>query len=1230
MFSQVPRPTATAGRVLALTLMIVTCAAMALGQVTSGTIFGTVKDPSGAIVSGANVTVSNPATGTSRVVKSGDSGDFVVPNLLPGTYNIAVEAQGFKKTEKTNVVLSAADKLNAGDFVLSVGATTESVTVTADAGQLQLQSNSAERSDLVTGKQLNDVALNGRMVLDYMKLIPGVVSTFDGSSSGTGGLDAFNINGTRANEHEFTIDGSSNVDTGNNGGTHVTVNTDAIAEVKVLTSNYQAEFGKAGGGQIAVVTRSGSNGFHGDARWFHRHDQFNANNWFANQQGKNPDGSAVSPRPLYRYNYFGYQIGGPIKKDKLFFFFGQEYYRQLVPTGGLDEFRVPTALERQGDFSQTYYTDSNNVNHLLVVYDPTTGQPFPGNAINKGALPPAQQNVFDQISKILSLYPQPNTTLGGTSFNYVTQLSYSNPRREDILRLDYQINDKNRFYGRWINNSQTAHSPMQTWNLNCMGQLQLPGGCTNKQPSWNLALDLVTNLTPTLLNEVSLGPSVVRSSWTGANITVGQNGIALPMLFPVTANTSIPDLSFNGNTNIQYPWSYFGANPWFQANTTINFNDNLTWVKNNHTFKFGAFYQRSRKDQIGWGNYNGQFNFSNGPTNGGSNCPANTTCGDPYASALLGYFDTFKQDSARPTGYFRYNQLEFYAQDTWKVLPRLTLDYGMRFAWIPPQYDVKNQVAVFNPSLYDPTKAARIYHPAVGGGAYDPANPGVILDGSLVGSLVPNSGNPIQGMGFANAGYPRGGWDSRGIMPEPRLGFAYELTGDHKTVLRGGFGTSHDREQGNLVFNPVFSNPQHVITPTINNGNIMNLPNAVASGIVYPFGNIVGADKSGKVPVVYSFSLGVQRQIGTGTTVDIAYVGTLGRHLVTARNLNQVPYLTAFSQAAQDPAKWQAAFGTGVQPVEPNLPTAYSQAGFNYSGSYAYDPTFLVPYPDYGVIEYYKFDGTSNYNSLQASVQRRFSKSLTFGAVYTFSKALTTASADEDWQDTFFPRKYDYRLASYDVPHVLAVNYVYDLPSTGKHFNAPKWVRYLTDNYQLSGVTQFMSGMPIDTGIWWPPVANNINGTYNAWWVNWKRAWIYPIITGDVNHQVGTSKFNPASFQAPNIGMPVGVGRDLRGGGMQNWDMSIFKNIPLGAESRYLQLRLEAFNVFNHPNFQNVNLNWNFNTPSGTTGAQLVPNTRPAGTPIKGDYGNFFGEYNSQYSGVGGPRVLQMALKFYF
>jgi len=388
------------GILAALTFCVCLSSLPLLAQVTSGTIAGRVQDSTGAVVKYASVTVSNPSNGLTRNVTTSDAGEFVAPNLLPGTYNVTVEAPGFKKLETKGFTLSAAGKLDTGILVLSVGAVANEVTVTADAGQVQIQADSGERSDLITNKQLNDVAINGRNVLDYMKLIPGVSGVFDGHASGTGGLDSFNINGTRANEHEMTIDGASNVDTGNNGGTHVTINTDAIEEVKVLTSNYQAEFGKAAGGTIALVTRSGSNEWHGDGRYFHRHEGLNANEWF--NKKNELQGDLPNTPPLYRYNYAGYQVGGPIVKNKLFFFWSQEFYQQLVPSGGTTQFYTPTALERNGDFSKSINGDGTPI---LI-----SGPGITNNKIDPTQLPPAQAAAFAQVQKILNLFPLPNVT----------------------------------------------------------------------------------------------------------------------------------------------------------------------------------------------------------------------------------------------------------------------------------------------------------------------------------------------------------------------------------------------------------------------------------------------------------------------------------------------------------------------------------------------------------------------------------------------------------------------------------------------------------------------------------------------------------------------------------------------------------------------------------------------------------------------------------------------------
>lgn len=1168
----------------------------ASAQVTSGTISGRVQDTTGAMVNNATVTVSDPSNGFRRTVPTSGAGEFVAPNLPPGNYNVTVEAPGFKKLETNGFVLTAAGKVDTGNLQLSVGAASNEVTVSADAGQVQIQSDSGERSDDITSKQLNDVAINGRNVLDYMKLIPGVSGLFDGHASGTGGLDSFNINGTRANEHEFTIDGASNVDTGNNGGTHVTINPDAIEEMKVLTSNYQAEFGKAAGGQIALITKSGTNEWHGDARFFHRHEGLNANEWF-NKKNELAGGLPNTP-PLYRYNYVGYQVGGPIKKNKLFFFWSQEFYRQLVPSGGTTQFYTPTALERTGDFSQSINGDGTPI---LI-----SGPGITNNKIDPTQLPAAQAAIFAQMEKILSLFPLPNVSGFGPNqnYNYSNAFSAHAPRREDILRIDYQLNSKNRIYGRWIHNAEMDQAPFENFPgpfgiFACSSAINFEGGCTQNHPGWNLALDLTTTITPTVLNELSVGPSHTLSiaESVNGNVSRGKNGIDLQLLYPLSPDQSIPDLSFNGLTNTNFAGSYLGGTPWKQANTTINVNDNLTWVKGNHTMKGGIFYQRSRKDQPAWGNINGQFTFGLGPT-APSPCPANTTCGDPLASALLGEFDGFDQSTARPLGKFRYNQFEFYLQDTWKITSRLTLDYGMRFSWIPPQYDANNQVALFDPSSYNPQDAVTI----------DP-NSGNII--------TADGGNPLNGMRFANQHQiPAGGWDSRGIMPEPRFGFAYDVFSNHKTVVRGGFGMTHDRTQGNLIFNTVFNNPAIVQTATVGSGNIADLPTLQSTFGNGVLSNVLGAARDGKVPTVYSFSVGLQHEVFTGTTLDVAYVGSLSRHLVTSRDINAAPYGSAFAASVQNPNctdnNGNPVFPGGVVPaVQPGLQSQYSAAGYNFNGfcTYGfsnYTSNYLLPYKGYGQIPYLEFNGTSNYNSLQASLQRRFTKGLIFGAVYTWSKSLATANSDQDTQDTFNPLL-DYRAASWDRTHVFAANYIYNLPNVTKHFGGPSWLSYITDNFQLSGITQFMTGTPVDlnNGFSFPPGSVTGSDQYGA---------LPYYFTLDTNK-------NPL---LPGIGPPARGSRDtLRGGGMQTWDLSLFKNIPWSHnEARYIQLRLEAFNAFNHPNFMDKNYGANVTGPW----AYASP-TDPLTIMQNANWGTYSDTYGT---GPGGFRVVQLGAKIFF
>lgn len=1191
------------GRALAslLLVVLVLCAGLS-AQVINGSIAGDVKDSSGAYVAKAGVTIKAPAIGVNIQTTTNANGTFFVPSLPPGTYSITVTAPGFKQITKTEIVLATGDKLSAGDFVLQVGATGETVTVEATGAELQMQSNSGERSDLITGKQLNDLAMNGRMVFDYVKVLPGIISTFNGEQSGKGGLDSFNINGARGGQHQLTIDGITNVDNGCNCASQVTINPDAIAEVRVLTSNYQAEYGKAAGGQMAITTKNGTNQFHGNARWFHRHEQFNAWQWFDGQdnaQRKAQGQTDLLSKEKYRYNYVGWQLGGPVvipgtefnkNKDKLFFFVNQEFYRQLLP-GGTDRVYVPTLDEINGDFSKS--TDGHG--NKITIIDPTTGSPFPGNVIPTARI---NKQVQDALSKI---YPRPNTTdtvAGWNRYNYITQKSTDDPRREDIVRVDYQINQANRLFARYLGNSETAVEP-EGVNPQGISNFMFPGGMILKAPGYTTSLGLTTTISPTMVNDLNFGWTANWQDINSANnnVAASKYNLNVPLYWGVSGNTPIPDFSFSGISEQWGTWSYLGSIPWHNSLTSINLTDNLSKSVGRHTLKTGVFVERTRKDQSAWANANGTFSFKGDD----GHQPNQTT--DPYANALLGEFSSFGQTSIRPRGLFRYSNVEFYLQDTFKVTHRLTLDYGMRFAWVQPQHDKLNRAAFFDPTAYNPAKT-------------------VTLASNT--TIVPGSGDPLNGIVYAKDGYPNGGFKDRGIMLQPRFGFAYDPFGNGKTVIRGGFGMNHDRFQGNPIYNEVTDNPVTMPRIDLQYGNLSDISTLAQNQQVVPvLNNVVAWQKDGKVPTVYNFSLGIQRDLGWGTTLDIAYVGSQSRHLSQKYNLNAIPFGLLYTKAAQDPSK----FGGVVPDEEGWRPQIYKDLGLPFTGANALQVNYLRPYKGYGDIQYWRWDGNSNYHSLQVSANKRFSKGVTFGAAYTYSKSMATSTNDGDWVSYISPKKYNYALTNWDRPHVFAFNYVVDLPKFSKWMGNSKTLSYFTDGFQLSGITQFMSGSPAQVGgnvFWWSN--EMVSGSWTEWW--------NPVVTGDPFKGITDpyGHVNPSVFALPTPGSLANYPKQyIRKGVLNNSDMSVFKNIALGNEARYLQLRVEAFNVFNHPQFDNLNLDTGGGNPWDSafwnwSSYQLVNSgkIRPQGTT--GNMGAYFGEYNSARS----ARKLQLGMKLYF
>ena len=1226
-------------------LLLLTTALTALGQ-TSASLSGTVHDPNGSAVIGAKVTVSDPTKNLQIETKTSSDGTFSFPVLQPGNYTVTIEAQGFKKAVQSGIVVNASDRQSTGIIRLEVGDLANTVEVTADAAQLQIKTESGEQSTAINNQQIQNLAVNGRNYLDLLKLTPGVVvQNTSFSTSGPGGIGGININGERAGKANLTIDGTTNMDTGSNGTQHIALSLDNIAEFKLLTSNYQAEYGRSAGGEIQIVTKSGTSEFHGTGYYFHRHEQFNANSYFNNANGRIGDpntGIERNPRNFYRYNQQGYNIGGPVwlpkigskyLKERLFFFFSQEYQEQLVPQSARQS-RVPTALEAAGDFSQT--RDGNG--NLITIKDPTTGQAFAGNII-----PANRINISGQ--KILQLFRKfENAPLGGADnayrYNHNSQLSVSYPRHENSIRLDYNITENTRAYVRYTRDADQQIMPYGLGWTGGNNQVPFDNLVFRQAPAWNGTLNLTSTLSPTLTNEfifgasqnnLTLDPSVAdAASYSG----IGLN-FALP--FPYSPNQWF-NITFGGVANQNFGGTTgYGAYPYKNSNTTFDIYDNVSKVFGTHTAKAGFYFQRSRKDQVA-GN-SASISFSNNVNN-----PNNT--GHPYANALLGYFDSFSEPNIGIIqGQYRYSNYEWYLQDNWKVNNRLTLDYGMRFSWIRPQFDKRFQDYYFDPSSYNASKAVRLYRPtcvagtfALGGcssanqRAFDPTNPNTLLPAYLVGRIVPGSGDPFDGQKNSKD-YYAGGIKDRGLQFGPALGFAYDVFGNKKTVVRGGYRIAYDRVQGNELAFAAVGQPPLYVQPTFNFGDLATVGqgaggslNNLALGTL----GVIASDSSGKIPSTQSFSLQVQHEVGWNTVVSVGYVGTLSRHQQELLNLNYIPYGTLFTKAAQDPSK----FPGGVVPdEEPNLPQIYKDAGVKFSGQYALTQDFLRAYPGYNTIGLRTLGGSSNYHSLQATVSKRFSQSVNIGMAYTYSKAMGTANAYGDFINPVCSRCADYRRLAFDRTHIAVINYDWRLPG----LKSAHWlVKGVTNGWQITGITQFISGQPEDVSAGINNI--NINQRLGGSWTEATRGYF----TSDPNDSKDATKyFNWEAIRLPSVAEALAAKgafprNFLSRPGINNTDLSVFKNFSLGGDSRRsLQLRVEAFNVFNHAQFSDMNrgVTWsNFQAYLDGRQATSTNILNVRGSTLSGNprLGNGVGEFNGLQSSVSGNRIVQLAVKIFF
>ena len=1178
-------------------VLVALLATASFAQNINGSITGRVTDQQGAVVPNAAVTANDPSQQISVATKTNEQGIFVVAGLRPGSYNLRVEATGFKRLDRTGIPLNADEKLAMADLVMEVGALSETVEVSAQAALLQ--TTSAERSDTIIGKQIENLQVNGRNPLDMTKLIPGVVDTANFQVGGPGGIGSIQVNGNRGSANMLTINGIGNMDTGSNGSQNVTVSIDSTEEFHILTGMYQAEYGRNAGAQIAVVTKSGTSGLHGSGYWYHRHDDLNANSWINNAKG--------IPRSLFRYNDPGYTIGGPVyipklwpKKDKLFFFWSEEFQEQLAPNT-VRNIQVPTALERTGDFSQSV----NSSGKPVTIKDPTTGKPFTGNVIPKSQL-------YGPGVALLNLFPQPNVT-GQVGYNYTSQFSNSQNRREDLLRMDYNVTSNVRVFGHYINNSQPFTYPYGSFVLGINVPV-VPIQYLNPGYSWASGATWI--LGPRTTNEFNMGVThnSINIDESGKALTRTASGVNLPLLYPnAVQNDYIPGFNFAG-TNITSAFApnftSVGDAPFVNYNTVINISDNFTRIMGSHTLKAGLFMERSRKNQSSFGNNNGFYNFGDTTAN-----PLDTGFG--FANAALGVYQTMDQAVNYINGQYRYWNIEEFVQDTWKVKPRLTLDYGIRLSWYQPQYDASLQASTFVLSKWDPSQAPRLYQPQIVNGVRSAVDPvtGQVLPGYEIGLEVPNTGNPFNGIVQAGKGYNKYLQDNRGLQWGPRFGIAWDVTGRQNVVIRTGGGIYYDRFQGNRVFDMV-RNPPEGLDPSLTYGLAQNIN---PSNIILAPPTLYAADPTGKLPTTYNYQFSVQTKLPWNLVLDTAYVGDLGRHLQDNRNLNPVPYGADFLPQNQDPTLAASAL----------------------AGNSALQPNFLRPLRGFNQIALYESAATSNYNALQFNLNRRVGKIVFFGASYTWSKVLTTSTSDTTYvrSDTF-TKAVDYGPANFDRRQVLAFNYVVNTPNLT---SGNRFTRALANGWQLSGVTQIATGAPFTptftiSGVSSQNITGNVvagNPAPGAASYVYEGARIGYVSGCDPYSHSGDpwNRLNSACFFAPppgSNGLESGVNW-LYAPGLVNFDVALEKQFSIKERVR-LQFRFDAFNVFNHANFPTLNTTLNF---SGTYPNNLTVANNPYNSAGQLVNQNGFGTPSTSLitnTGVpaGAPRILQTLIRIQF
>jgi carboxypeptidase family protein len=1151
------------------TLVLVFLISIAAFAQDTGSITGTVTDPSGAIVANAQVVVSNADRGITRTTNTNSDGEYSVPAMPSGSYNVSVTAQGFKKFEAKGVVLRVAQKARV-DVALQVGSASTEVTVEGkDVAQVETQSS--DLAGVVTGKEVTQLQLNGRNFTQLVTLVPGVSNQTgqDEGQVGIGGNVSYSINGGRVEYNNWELDGGDNMDNGSNSTLNVYPSLEAISEFKVLTSNYGAQYGRNGSGTVEVETKSGTNSFHGNVYEFVRNDAFNARNYF--------DPSV----PPYKKNDFGYTIGGPIWKNHTYFFWSQEWRRDRVPNPF--NVAVPSVEERNGDFtdqcdSPDGFCPSVGPNLIAAGFDPTD----------------------PNVQALLSLIPLPNSGSGLTS-RFVTSVTQPTNWREELFRIDHNINDNNRVTFRYIHDSWQTTETTPLWT----NQGSFPTiGTDFKGPGISMVARLNSTFSPTLLNEfvASYTTDHIDLSLTGnwqrpAGVTAD--------LFGLNGDGIIPGFQLVGDA---YDGG-FGQDPGYipngpyNSNPTYTYRDNVSKIIGKHNLQFGAYAAFGQKNELGGelgaGSIPGYLTFDSSNTS--------VSTGNPFADLLLGNISSFGQQDVRLKYYNRYKIVEPYFQDDWHITSHLTLNLGLRISLFGTYREKQKQAFNFDPSRYIPGQTIINDDGTVTGLGTDPTQPVSLTN--LPNGMVQCGVTP---------GVPVSCMKGHLFNPAPRVGFAWDPRGNGKTAIRGGYGIFYEHANGNE------GNTESL-------ENSPPLANTVQKNNILGYGNISGGETQGVLPLsviaiptkaqwpyIQQWHLDVQQEVLRNTIATISYVGSKGTHLNRQSNLNQLaslplslnPYgLT--EPLDSDPAS--PTFNTNCDALTVNGNAVTGQAAINLSVACGGNADPFRPYLGYGDITHLEWASSSVYHALQMSLRRSIG-GLTINGAYTYSHSIDDASDrfDGSFVDSYNPSS-NRGSSNFDQRHNFSFAWVWDLP----FFKEQGLTRTILGGWQYSGIATFSTGTPFSVTYSTDNagVANGLGSSSRADIVGDPNANVpHGTIPGDIVDSFSEAFYNPTDAFAAPRGLTFGnSGRNILANPHRtNFDMSLLKQFVI-KESMSLEFRAEAFNIFNHTQWVGV---------AGDSGSAA----------------NNFGVSNNQVGTDGfmrsnlahNPRILQLGLKFSF